>query len=105
MFLDEKGEKISKSKGNGLSLEEWLRYGTQESLAFYIYREPRRAKQLSFGVIPRAVDDYTISFSLLLNLVAAAGSADPEVVWGFVGKYLDKHYGGLTHHLNESLDQ
>ncbi len=40
MFLDEKGEKISKSKGNGLSLEEWLRYGSEESLAFYIYREP-----------------------------------------------------------------
>jgi lysyl-tRNA synthetase class 1 len=41
MFLDEKGEKISKSKGNGLSLEEWLRYGSEESLAFYIYREPK----------------------------------------------------------------
>ena len=58
MFLDEKGEKISKSKGNGLSLEEWLRYGSEESLAFYIYREPRRAKSLHLGVIPRAVDDY-----------------------------------------------
>ena len=58
MFLDEKGEKISKSKGNGLSLEEWLRYGSEESLAFYIYREPRKAKSLHIGVIPRAVDDY-----------------------------------------------
>ena len=58
MFLDEKGEKISKSKGNGLSLEEWLRYGNEESLAFYIYREPRKAKSLHIGVIPRAVDDY-----------------------------------------------
>ena len=58
MFLDEKGEKISKSKGNGLSLEQWFAYGTQESLAFYIYREPRRAKSLHIGVIPRAVDDY-----------------------------------------------
>ena len=58
MFLDEKGEKISKSKGNGLSLEQWLAYGTPESLAFYIYREPRRAKSLHIGVIPRAVDDY-----------------------------------------------
>ena len=58
MFLDEKGEKISKSKGNGLSLEEWLRYGSEESLAFYIYREPRKAKSLHLGVIPRAVDDY-----------------------------------------------
>jgi lysyl-tRNA synthetase class 1 len=58
MFLDEKGEKISKSKGNGLSLEEWLRYGNEESLAFYIYREPKKAKSLHIGVIPRAVDEY-----------------------------------------------
>jgi lysyl-tRNA synthetase class 1 len=58
MFLDEKGEKISKSKGNGLSLDEWLTYGTDESLAFYIYREPKKAKALHMGVIPRAVDDY-----------------------------------------------
>jgi lysyl-tRNA synthetase, class I len=58
MFLDDKGEKISKSKGNGLSLEQWLRYGTQESLAFYAYREPKSAKQLHMGVIPRAVDEY-----------------------------------------------
>jgi len=58
MFLDEKGEKISKSKGNGLSLEDWLRYGSEPSLAFYIYREPRRAKSLHIGVIPRAVDEY-----------------------------------------------
>ncbi len=58
MFLDEKGEKISKSKGNGLTLEEWLKYGSEESLAFYAYREPKAAKQLHIGVIPRAVDEY-----------------------------------------------
>jgi len=58
MFLDEKGEKISKSKGNGLSLDEWLRYGSETSLAFYIFREPKSAKQLHLGVIPKAVDEY-----------------------------------------------
>ena len=58
MFLDENGEKISKSKGNGLSLDQWLTYGTDESLAFFAYREPKKAKQLHMGVIPRAVDDY-----------------------------------------------
>jgi lysyl-tRNA synthetase class 1 len=58
MFLDEKGEKISKSKGNGLSIDQWLTYGPEESLAFYIYREPKKAKSLHMGVIPRAVDDY-----------------------------------------------
>ena len=58
MFLDENGEKISKTKGNGLSLEQWLTYGSEESLCFYIYREPKKAKSLHMGVIPRAVDEY-----------------------------------------------
>ncbi len=58
MFLDEKGEKISKSKGNGLTIEEWLTYGSEESLGFYIFNNPKSAKQLHVGVIPRAVDDH-----------------------------------------------
>lgn len=58
MFLDDKGEKISKSKGNGLALEDWLTYGPQESVAFYAYREPKSAKQLHMGIIPSAVDEY-----------------------------------------------
>jgi lysyl-tRNA synthetase class 1 len=58
LFLDEKGEKISKSKGNGLTIDEWLTYGTEESLGFYIFREPKSAKSLHVGVIPRAVDEY-----------------------------------------------
>ena len=58
MFLDEDGAKISKTKGNGLTIEEWLTYAPIESLAFYIYREPKKARQLSFSVIPRAVDEY-----------------------------------------------
>ncbi len=58
MFLDDKGEKISKSKGNGLALEEWLTYGPQTSVSFYAYREPKSAKQLHMGIIPRAVDEY-----------------------------------------------
>ncbi len=58
MFLDEAGEKISKSKGNGLTIDQWLTYGTPESLSFYAYREPKKAKSLHIGVIPRAVDDY-----------------------------------------------
>ena len=58
LFLDENGEKISKSRGNGVTIDQWLTYAPQESLTFYIYREPRKAKQLSFGIIPKAVDEY-----------------------------------------------
>ena len=58
LFLDENGEKISKSRGNGLTVEEWLRYGTPESLSLFMYRKPRAAKRFHFDVIPRQVDDY-----------------------------------------------
>lgn len=58
MFLDAEGKKISKSKGNGISIEEWLRYAPEESLAYYMYLSPRKAKRLYFDVIPRAVDEY-----------------------------------------------
>ena len=58
LFLDEKGEKISKSKGNGISIEQWLRYATPESLALYMYPNPKRAKKLYSEVVPKAVDEY-----------------------------------------------
>jgi lysyl-tRNA synthetase class 1 len=58
LFLDENGEKISKSRGNGLSVEEWLRYAPAESLSLFMYQKPRSAKRLYFGIIPRTVDDY-----------------------------------------------
>lgn len=58
LFLDEKGEKISKSKGNGLTMDEWLRYAPQQSLSYYMYQSPRKAKRLYFDVIPKAVDEY-----------------------------------------------
>jgi lysyl-tRNA synthetase, class I len=130
LFLDEKGQKISKSKGNGLTIEEWLAYGTRESLALFMYNRPREAKRLYFDVIPRHVDDYltflekypgqdarlklgnpvwhihagappepelvtagadqpgtSLSFSMLLNLVAVANTEDPGVLWGFIRRY------------------
>jgi lysyl-tRNA synthetase class 1 len=58
LFLDEHNQKISKSKGNGLTLEEWSRYGAPESLVYYLFGSPRSAKKLAFEVIPRAADDY-----------------------------------------------
>ena len=58
LFLDEKGQKISKSKGNGLTIEEWLTYASPESLSLFMYQKPTAAKRLYFDVIPRTVDDY-----------------------------------------------
>lgn len=58
LFLDENGEKISKSKGNGLSMEDWLRYATPESLSLFMYQKPKTAKRLFFDVIPKTVDEY-----------------------------------------------
>jgi lysyl-tRNA synthetase class 1 len=58
LFLDEKGQKISKSKGNGLTIEDWLTYASPESLSLFMYQKPREAKRLYFDVIPRCVDEY-----------------------------------------------
>ncbi|MCL1627333.1 lysine--tRNA ligase [Roseibaca sp. V10] len=58
LFLDEQGEKISKSKGNGISIDEWLKYASTESLSYYMFLKPRTAKRLSWDVIPKAVDEY-----------------------------------------------
>ena len=58
LFMDENNQKISKSKGNGLTMEEWLRYGTPQSLAYYMYQSPKSAKRLYFDVIPKAADEY-----------------------------------------------
>ena len=61
LFLDERGEKISKSKGNGITIDQWLRYAPPESLSFYMYQNPKRAKKLYSDVVPKAVDEYLSS--------------------------------------------
>ena len=58
LFLDEKGEKISKSKGNGITIEDWLKYASPESLSLFMYQNPKRAKKLYKEVVPKAVDEY-----------------------------------------------
>jgi lysyl-tRNA synthetase class 1 len=63
LFLDDKGQKISKSKGNGLTIDEWLTYADPNSLSLFMYNKPREAKRLYFDVIPRAVDDYAAFLS------------------------------------------
>ena len=59
LFLDQNGEKISKSKGNGITIDQWLAYGTKESLSLYMYQNPKRAKRLYFDTIPKHVDEYS----------------------------------------------
>ena len=58
LFLDEKGEKISKSKGNGITIDQWLKYASPESLSLYMYQNPKRAKKLYKEIVPKAVDEY-----------------------------------------------
>jgi lysyl-tRNA synthetase class 1 len=117
LFLDEEGTKISKSKGNGLSIEEWLHYAPPESLGQFMYNQPQRAKRLFFDVIPRATDEYVqnldrlrtapspdnpawhihggttndpgspISFTMLLNLASVINADNPEMLWGFLQRY------------------
>lgn len=122
LFLDQHGQKISKSKGNGLSVEEWLRYGPPESLGQFMYAQPQRAKRLYFDVIPRATDEYLanaeklpaqsdadqrtnpawhmhagrlpnhggspVSFTMLLNLASVVNAETPEILWGFIRRYM-----------------
>ncbi|OUJ01190.1 lysine--tRNA ligase [Acetobacter cibinongensis] len=71
LFLDEQGQKISKSKGNGLSVEEWLRYAPQESLGQFMFNQPQRAKRLYFDVIPKTADDYLTHLEKAKPLQAA----------------------------------
>ena len=143
LFLDDKGQKISKSKGNGITIDDWLKYASPESLALFMYSKPREAKKLYFDVIPRQVDDYltflekfpaqpikeklgnpvwhihgghpptvetvtdaighvaSISFAMLLNLVAVANSDDKQVLWGFIRRYAP----GVTAENHPKLDQ
>lgn len=123
MFNDEEGQKISKSKGNGIAVEEWLRYGLPESLSLFMYQKPKTAKRLFFDVIPKAADEYfqhlaayqgqdeaarinnpvwyihngsppqdspPINFALLLNIVSASNASDKDILWGFIGRYVDR---------------
>ena len=83
LFMDENNQKISKSKGNGLTMEEWLRYGAPESLAYYMQQSPKSAKRLYFDVIPKATDEYLQQLDAF-HRKAAEGGSDAQLdnpVW------------------------
>jgi len=122
LFLDQDGQKISKSRGNGLSVGQWLTYAPPSSLSQYMFNQPQRAKRLYFDVIPRAVDEYVgnldkigaqtaaerlanpawhihggrlpnhggspVPFAMLLNLASVVNAEQPDLLWGFVGRYV-----------------
>ena len=134
LFVDENGRKISKSIGNGLTMDEWLRYASPESLSLLMYQSPKKAKRLYFDVIPKTADEYLthlekfpsqtpqeqlvnpvwhihggrppeesvpVTFGLLLNLVGAANTGDPAVLWGFISRYVP----GATPETHPLLDK
>ena len=78
LFMDENNQKISKTKGNGLTMEEWLRYGAPESLAYYMFQSPRSAKRLFFDVIPKAADEYLQQLDAF-NRKKAEGENAPDL--------------------------
>jgi lysyl-tRNA synthetase class 1 len=77
LFLDEQGQKISKSKGNGLSVEDWLKYAPWESLALFMYQKPKTAKRLFFDVIPKTADEYLDYLSKFPNEAPEAQANNP----------------------------
>ncbi len=83
LFLDENGQKISKSKGNGLTIDEWLTYASTESLSYYMFLKPKTAKRLSWDVIPKAVDEYHQQLRAFPTQDAAGQLANP--VWHIHG--------------------
>jgi lysyl-tRNA synthetase, class I len=91
LFLDENGQRISKSKGNGLPVEEWLRYAPQESLGQFMYNAPHRAKRLYFDVIPRAVDEYLANAARLPTQPEAERPTNPA--WHIHAGRAENHSG------------
>lgn len=117
LFLDENGEKISKSRGNGLNISDWWRYATDDVLSYFMFANPRKARRLHFDVIPKTTDEYMravdeyhlhpnrdngvwhvhngdvpditspVQFGLLVNLVGITNTSDPEMLWKYVIGY------------------
>ncbi|MCO4824075.1 MAG: lysine--tRNA ligase [Amylibacter sp.] len=77
LFLDEQGHKISKTSGNGISIDEWLTYASAESLSYFMYLKPKTAKRMHFDVIPKAVDEYHQQLRAFATQDTAARLSNP----------------------------
>jgi lysyl-tRNA synthetase class 1 len=99
MFLSETGEKISKSKGNGISVEQWLRYAPDQSLALFMYQKPKTAKRLYFDVIPKAMDEY-LTFAQNFNQQDQASKVENPV---FFIDYKNPDHNQINFNLSYSL--
>ncbi len=117
LFLDDEGKKISKSKGNGMELDNWFHYSTKESLSYFMFQNPRKARKLHFDVLPQSTEDYLkslgkynkeadldnpvwhihsgevpeqglpIPFSMLLNLVSITNTEEPGIILEYIKNY------------------
>ncbi len=95
LFLDNEGKKISKSKGNGITIDEWLKYAPTESLSFYMYQSPKKAKRLYFDVIPKSVDEYITYLQKFHEEDRAAQLSNP--IWHIHNGKLEKQeFFGIT---------
>ncbi len=134
LFLDENGQKISKSKGNGLTIDEWLAYASPESLSLFMFQKPRAAKRLYFDVIPKAVDEYftflnayprqpdgqrlgnpvwhvhtgnppTIDMPITFTMLLNLASASNAHDKGVLWGFILRHVGGVTPETHPKLDE
>ena len=133
LFLDENAEKISKSKGNGISMDDWLKYSIEESLSMFMYQRPTSAKKLFFDVIPKNTDEYLahlnkwnedenpdnpswhihksinpqyyskINYSLILNIISVCKSNDPLVIMGLIENYQKDFSETETNYINRMI--
>ena len=134
LFLDENGQKISKSRGNGLTIDEWLAYASPESLSLFMFQKPKAAKRLYFDVIPKAVDEYftflaayprqaddqrlgnpvwhvhsgdppTIDMPITFTMLLNLASASNAHDKGVLWGFILRHVGGVTPETHPKLDE
>jgi lysyl-tRNA synthetase, class I len=131
LFLDGEGKKISKSVGNGIGVDDWLEFAPEESLSYFMFPNPQRAKKISYEVIPKCMDEYIehhsnllsekkdnnpamfvgslngeypMNYTMLLNLIDVIDADNTDVVWSFINRYFPDVNAETSPHMNLMLD-